>query len=110
MDINLFGLDFAANLHLELGDFLVLGYLDAGTGSLIFQVLVAGLVSAGVVFSGLMTQLRAIFSRVVLGRRPELSASEPPQSSGESVVPFPSEQPADGGRQASESDRHRKAA
>lgn len=103
MDMDLSVLGFAANLGRELGDFLVLGYLDAGTGSLIFQVLVASLVSAGVVFGGVMTQLRSFVSRVVLRRRPELSTSEPPHSPEESVLALH-------GQQTVESDQHRKAA
>ena len=43
----------------EIRDMLVPAYLDGGTGSLIFQILVASLVSAGVVFGGVMTQLRS---------------------------------------------------
>ena len=104
MDTARFVLGFAPNLGLDLGDLLVLGYLDAGTGSLIFQVLVASLVSAGVVFGGLMTQLRGFFSRVVLRRRPELSATEPPHSSAESNVTLP------GPQQVVEPAQQRKAA
>ena len=81
----------------------VLGYLDAGTGSLIFQVLVASLVSAGVVFGGVMTQLRSFFSRVVLRRRPEQSASETPLSSEKPVIALH-------GEQTLEPASHRKAA
>ena len=110
MDLNLLGLDFAAKFHLELGEILVLGYLDAGTGSLIFQVLVASLVSAGVVFSGVMQQLNSIFSRFVLRRRPEISASEPSHSTNESVVKFQGQQAADGIQQESASGQQRKAA
>lgn len=84
-------------------DLFVLGYLDAGTGSLMFQVLVASLVSAGVIFGGVMTQLRSVFSRFALQRRPELSASEPPQSSEGSVVALH-------GEQSSELAQQRKAA
>lgn len=81
----------------------VLGYLDAGTGSLVFQVLVASLVSAGVVFGGVMTQLRSFFSRVVLCHRPEQSASESPLSSDKPVSAFH-------GEPTLESASHRKAA
>lgn len=81
----------------------VLGYLDAGTGSLIFQVLVASLVSAGVVFGGVMTQLRSFFSRVVRRRRPEPSASESPLSSDKPVIALH-------GEQTLEPASHRKAA
>ncbi len=84
-------------------NFFVLGYLDAGTGSLIFQVLVASLVSAGVVFGGVMTQLRSFFARVVLRRRSEPSASEALPSSEKSVLPLH-------GEQTLESASHRKAA
>ncbi len=72
----------------------VLGYLDAGTGSLIFQILVASLVSAGVVFGGAMTQLRSFFSRVILRRRPEeQSVGESPLSSDQGESPLSSDQP-----------------
>lgn len=81
----------------------ILGYLDAGTGSLIFQVLVASLVSAGVVFGGLMTQLRSFFSRVILRRRPETTANQPANSSDEPMIVLHSQLP-------SESEQHRKAA
>ncbi len=65
MEMNLVELGFATNLHLEWGEFLVLGYLDAGTGSLIFQILVASLVSAGVILGSVLTQVRGFFARVV---------------------------------------------
>lgn len=81
----------------------VLGYLDAGTGSLIFQVLVASLVSAGVVFGGLMTQLRSFFSRVILRRQPETSASSSADATDEPVLAMQSPLSA-------ESEQHRKAA
>lgn len=84
-------------------NFFVLGYLDAGTGSLIFQVLVASLVSAGVIFGGVMTQLRSFFSRVVLRRRLESSASESALSSDKPVIALH-------GEQTQESASHRKAA
>ena len=95
--------------------FLIMGYLDAGTGSLIFQVLVASLVSAGVVFGGVMSQMRGFFSRVVWRRRPEFSESEAPLSfddttSNVSAVKSHGEQPADDGMRTLEADRHRKAA
>lgn len=115
MDVNLLGLGIVANLRLELGDFLVLSYLDPGTGSLIFQVLVASLVSAGVVFGGVMSQLRSFFSRVVRRRRSEFSESGAPLSFDDttpdvSAVNSHGEQPADDGLRTLEADRHRKAA
>ena len=84
-------------------DLFVLGYLDAGTGSLIFQVLIASLVSAGVVFGGVMTQLRSFFARVVLRRRPERATTEAPLSSEKSVIAL-------GNEQTPEPIQHRKAA
>ena len=84
-------------------NFFVLGYLDAGTGSLIFQVLVASLVSVGVIFGGVMTQLRSFFSRFVLRRRSEPSASESPLASDKPVIALHDEQTL-------ESASHRKAA
>lgn len=80
----------------------VLGYLDAGTGSLIFQVLVASLVSAGVVFGGLMTQLRSFVSRVILRRQPEVSATGSANSSDEPVIAIHGQRPQE--------TEHRKAA
>ena len=103
MAVELFALGFAASLGPRLGDLLVLGYLDAGTGSLIFQVIVAGLVSAGVVFGGVKTQLRSFFSRV-LGRRPiQISGSESPHSSDGVIGRLSADE-------SPESDQHRKAA
>ncbi len=81
----------------------VLGYLDAGTGSLIFQILAASLVSAGVVFGGVMTQLRSFFSRVVLRRRSEQPVGESPLSSDKTVTALH-------GEKTQESVTHRKAA
>lgn len=106
MALDLFALGFAANLSLQLGDTIVLGYLDAGTGSLIFQVLVASLVSAGVVFGGVMTQLRSFFSRVVLRRTPQLPTSDAANSSDGTPLKLS----ADANQKMPETDRQRKAA
>ena len=106
MALELFALGFAANLCPQWGDLFVLGYLDAGTGSLIFQVLVASLVSAGVVFGGVKTQLRSFFSRIVLRRPPQLPAGNAPNSPDGSILKLP----ADDHQKSAEPDRHRKAA
>ena len=65
MEMLAFALALATAFPFEIGDVLVPAHLDAGTGSLIFQVLVASLVSAGVVFGGAIVYLRSFFSRVV---------------------------------------------
>jgi len=58
----------------------MLAYLDAGMGSLIFQVVAAGLVSAAVVFGGLIAQLRVFVSRVILRRPPAPVETDEPAS------------------------------
>ena len=120
MEMLAFALALATAFPFEIGDVLVPAYLDAGTGSLIFQVLVASLVSAGVVFGGAIVYLRSFFSRVVL-RRPsssvgvrrspsESSASEGRRSSDEATLDSPSEHVADDRQATPKSDGHHKAA
>ena len=110
MEMLTFALALAAAFPIEIGDVLVPAYLDAGTGSLVFQVLVASLVSAGVVFGGVMSQLRSFFSRVVLRRPSESSATEAPPSSGEATIDSRGEQVADDRHTTWESDGQRKSA
>ena len=130
MEMLAFALALATAFPFEIGEVLVPAYLDAGTGSLIFQVLVASLVSAGVVFGGAIVYLRSFFSRVVL-RRPsssvvvrrspsesvgvrrspsESSASEGRRSSDEATLDSPSEHVADDRQATPKSDGHHKAA
>ena len=58
----------------RIGDAFVLGYLDAGTGSLVLQVVAASLVSACVVFGGIWTQVRRFVSVVLFRRLSETPA------------------------------------
>lgn len=87
-----------------ISSLLVPAYLDAGTGSLIFQVLVASLVSAGVVFGGWMAQLRSFVSRVILRRAPEASSSDAAatesSSDDKAATAFPIRQNNDSQRKA----------
>lgn len=110
MEMLTFALALAAAFSFEIGGVLVPAYLDAGTGSLIFQVLVASLVSAGVVFGGAIVHLRRFFSRVVLRRPSESSPTEGRPSPNAATIDSPGEHVADNRQATPESDGHRKAA
>lgn len=89
----------------EIRDMLVPAYLDGGTGSLIFQVLVASLVSGGVVFGNVMSRLRRFFTR----DEPDVAPANSMPSS-ENAGPPPSELVADPHMEARMPERKRKAA
>lgn len=110
MEMNPLAFVLAFVAPFKIRDMFVPAYLDAGTGSLIFQVLVASLVSAGVVFGGVMSRLRSFFSRVVLRREPDAAAVESQPSATQPAIDAPPEQHADGRLESWKPDGQRKAA
>jgi hypothetical protein len=110
MEIASLTIAVAAALPFEFGDILVPAYLDAGTGSLIFQVLVASLVSAGVVFGGVMTQLRNFFTRVVLRRAPDSNAADSSAAAENATIPLDQAESATRQQDTRKSSEQRRAA
>lgn len=57
----------------------VFAYLDPGTGSLIIQMTIAGILSVGFVIKTYWYRLVSFFNRI-LGREPEAVSSDSPES------------------------------
>ena len=61
-----------------------LAYIDPGTGSLFFQMLVAGILSAGLFVKDLRVKVMMLFSKKKTGEiaAPDESGKEPPAPGG----------------------------
>ena len=62
----------------------ILAYIDPGTGSMVFQVLAAAILSAGFFFRGLRTAIVGAIARVL---HIKSESAEPDVTIGESVSP-----------------------
>ena len=56
-------LAIATTVPFKLG--MIIGYIDPGTGSMVFQVLAAAILSAGLFFRGLRTAIVGALARVL---------------------------------------------
>ena len=79
-------------------------YIDPGTGSLVFQMLVAGLLTTGLMFKGLRDRLLTLLSRLLPGSAKKSTNGDPSTD--------PMQQPAAGQspRSAPERSKRSKAA
>jgi hypothetical protein len=67
----------------HLGAHVVLGYIDPGTGSMMFQMLLAGILSAGVAFKSVRQRIATAWQSL---RKPAIPA-DPPGAGGEPPTP-----------------------
>ena len=93
-----------------VGDGGVLAYLDPGTGSLIFQVFVASLVSAAVVFGRVVSHLHSFFSRIVLRRPSVPSTTDSRQTSEGATIESAGAITAESSHERSDANMQKKAA
>jgi len=73
-------LAFAATVPHKSG--MIIGYIDPGTGSMVFQVLAAAILSAGLFFRGLRTAIVGALAHVL---RIKSKSSEPDTAGVESA-------------------------